>query len=237
MAEFFIGCDPALAVDYTAFAIVSTVPRENAKPLFQCGHLERLPLNTAYPAVVAHAQRLFRTPEFHGRAELVLDLTGIGRPVADMFHVAGMKPVKVLITGGNDEHFDKDTAVYHVPKLVLVSTVQALLHDGRLQIQSDLPMAPILRAELEDFRAVVTDSGRWTFGARSGAHDDLVLALALACWRANRRQPMQISPDFLAATARLTRPMLGGTPAISDSRVELQMFQARALSRTWQEGR
>jgi hypothetical protein len=49
--------------------------------------------------------------------------------------------------------------------------------------QKNLPEAPVLKLELEDFRASVTDSGRWTFGARSGAHDDLVLALALALWR------------------------------------------------------
>ena len=79
--------------------------------------------------------------------------------------------------------------------------MQALLHDGRLQIQKDLPEAPILKLELEDFRASVTDSGRWTFGARSGAHDDLVLALALALWRASRRAPMYIHPSVLARSA------------------------------------
>ncbi len=31
---------------------------------------------------------------------------------------------------------------------------------------------------------VCTDSGHWTFNARSGKHDDLVLALAIALWRA-----------------------------------------------------
>ncbi len=95
--------------------------------------------------------------------------------------------------------------IWHVAKLLLVSTVQALLHDGRLQIQKDLPEAPILKLELEDFRASVTDSGRWTFGARSGAHDDLVLALALALWRASRRAPMYVHPSVLARSA-LLRP-------------------------------
>jgi hypothetical protein len=47
----------------------------------------------------------------------------------------------------------------------------------------------------------VTDSGRWTFGARSGAHDDLVLALALALWRASRRAPMYVHPSVLARSA------------------------------------
>jgi hypothetical protein len=106
----------------------------------------------------------------------------------------------VSINAGVTETLNEH-GIWHVAKLLLVSTVQALLHDGRLQIQKDLPEAPILKLELEDFRATVTDSGRWTFGARSGAHDDLVLALALALWRASRRAPMYIHPSVLARSA------------------------------------
>ena len=72
-----------------------------------------------------------------------------------------------------------------MPKLNLISRVWALLHDGRLKIHKGLPDAPALVAELQDFRAEVTDSGYWRFGARSGKHDDLVLAVAIALWRAN----------------------------------------------------
>jgi hypothetical protein len=37
---------------------------------------------------------------------------------------------------------------------------------------------------MQDFRVEFTASGTLTFNARSGKHDDLVLALAIACWRA-----------------------------------------------------
>jgi hypothetical protein len=121
--------------------------------------------------------------------------------------------------------------------MILVTTVQALLHDGRLLIQKDLPDAPALRAELEDFRATVTDSGRWTFGARSGQHDDLVLALALAVWRAYKRRPMRVHPDVLARSAqvvdrslsldRLDRGFASGGGY--DAYGELRSFQQRAL--------
>jgi len=149
-----------------------------------------------------HTKRLLAGAPFYGRAELILDLTGVGRPVADLFNAEGLRPVKVSITAGDSETLN-DHGVWHVAKLLLVSTVQALLHDGRLQIQKDLPEAPVLKVELEDFRASVTDSGRWTFGARSGAHDDLVLALALALWRASRRAPMYVHPSVLARSALL----------------------------------
>jgi hypothetical protein len=197
---FYIGVDPGQSIDPTAVAVVQRVSRDNGKPLFRCGHLERLPLATPYPGVVQHVRRLVSKEPFLGHSELVLDLTGVGRPVGDLFQAEGLRPVKVSITAGDNETRNEH-GIWHVAKLLLVSTVQALLHDGRLQIQKDLPEAPVLKVELEDFRASVTDSGRWTFGARSGAHDDLVLALALALWRASRRAPMYVHPSVLARSA------------------------------------
>jgi hypothetical protein len=199
---FYIGVDPGQSIDPTAIAAVQRVVRADGKPVFRCGHLERLPLATPYPGVVQHVRRLVSKEPFLGHSELILDLTGVGRPVADLFQAEGLRPVKVSITAGDNETRNEH-GIWHVAKLLLVSTVQALLHDGRLQIQKDLPEAPVLKVELEDFRASVTDSGRWTFGARSGAHDDLVLALALALWRASRRAPMYVHPSVLARSALL----------------------------------
>jgi hypothetical protein len=72
-----------------------------------------------------------------------------------------------------------------VPKLTLVSRLQALLHEGRLKIHKELPEAETLVRELQDFRVEFTAAGHLTFNARSGKHDDLVLALAIAVWRAH----------------------------------------------------
>jgi hypothetical protein len=72
-----------------------------------------------------------------------------------------------------------------VPKLSLVSRLQALLHEGSLKIHRDIPDAAVLVRELRDFRVEFTAAGSLTFNARSGWHDDLVLALAIAVWVAH----------------------------------------------------
>lgn len=178
MSEFTIGVDLGQSFDPTAIAVVRKVRQGLADPVFQVGHLERLPLQTPYPGVVSHVGRMLaRLPE---GAELVLDYTGVGRPVFDLFEAKGFSPYGVSITSGTA--VTKDRRHYSVPKLTLISTVQALLHDGRLKIQKDLPDVQVLVAELQDFRAEVTDSGYWRFGARAGKHDDLVLALAISLW-------------------------------------------------------
>lgn len=40
----------------------------------------------------------------------------------------------------------------------------------------------MLREELRDFRRHISTAGRYSYDARTGKHDDLVLAVALALW-------------------------------------------------------
>jgi hypothetical protein len=148
---------------------------------FQVGHLERLPLGTIYPAIVSHVGRLLG--KLPAGTELVIDYTGVGRPIYDMFIYSGISPVGVMITAGTAE--TQEGQIFGVPKLILVSRLQALLHEGRLKIQRELPEADALVRELQDFRVEFTAAGNLTFNARQGRHDDLVLALAIAAWRAH----------------------------------------------------
>jgi hypothetical protein len=37
-------------------------------------------------------------------------------------------------------------------------------------------------AELQNFEIHVSESGKESYDARTGAHDDLVVSLGLACW-------------------------------------------------------
>jgi hypothetical protein len=158
--------------------------KEEKPTIFQCGYLERVPLHTTYPAVVAHVGRLLQRPIWSGKIDLALDQTGVGKPIADLFAAAGLTFTGVMITGGDAESNEGKT--WRVPKMTLVSTLQALLHEGRLHIQKELPEATELVRELQDFRVKYTEAGHLTFNAHEGKHDDLVLALAIAVWRAQK---------------------------------------------------
>lgn len=121
-------------------------------------------------------------PQIRGKSELVIDYTGVGRPVFDMFRDHGTSPIGVNITGGTA--ITHEGLIWSVPKDHLISRIQMLLHAGRLKIHSDLPDATALVGELQSFKADFTDTGYIKFNARAGAHDDLVLALGVALWRA-----------------------------------------------------
>ncbi len=82
----------------------------------------------------------------------------------------------MTITGGERAHVHCHG--WNVPKQDLISGVRVLLERGELRIARDLKGLRILMRELMEMQAD---------GNRHGEHDDLVIALALACWRAKRK--------------------------------------------------
>jgi hypothetical protein len=63
-----------------------------------------------------------------------------------------------------------------------------------LKIAAALSDAGALQEEWKDFQRKVSDAGRATYNARTGAHDDLVLAVAIALWWATSRSTTIVEP-------------------------------------------
>lgn len=216
MRVFNIGLDLGQASDYTALAIVETVnvpvgePRtvfkrteytaieehvQDTRIEYQLRHLERPELGTPYPAIVKHVSTLVEGAPLNGDGCLVIDRTGVGRPVVDLFRDANLrtKIVPVTITGGDSVSWEHGG--YRVPKRDLVTALQVLFQQQQFKIASGLPHTETLIAEILNFKAKISLSGHDSYEAggsgvagewRDGAHDDLVLAAALACWHAVR---------------------------------------------------
>ena len=205
---FYIGVDLGQSHDPTAICVIEQVGEQ-----FRCGHLERLPLGTPYPLIVARVAALMQHPTVAGNVRLAIDATGVGRPVCDMFERAGIRFTGVIITAGHGET-NPGGNYRHVPKITLISHVQALLHAGHLKIRQDLPEADNLVRELQDFRVNYSASGFMSFNAREGKHDDLVLALAVAVWCALRQRTGSESWDeFLEDWSRKGGAKVAPTPA------------------------
>ena len=148
--------------------------------LYRITWLERIPLRTPYPAVVARIGAILGS--LPRGTELVLDYSGVGRGVADMFVYAGTTPLMVTITGGDAVGWARGGNSVTVPKSTLVSRLVALMYSGELVVHRDLKDWPMLRREMINYRTEVTASGQVTWNAAAGAHDDLIIATALAGW-------------------------------------------------------
>ncbi len=175
----------------------STVITKITENHYQAQYLERLTIGTPYPAQVARIKALHdRLKADTGTVPaLVADATGVGRPVIDMLRAVGLSPVAITVTGG--DAVNRDGRDYRVPKRDLVSTVSVLLQAERLKIARALPEASTLTSELTAFKVSISLSGHASFGNdvgpwRENPHDDLVLAVALACWLGENPGPQGV---------------------------------------------
>jgi hypothetical protein len=170
---YFIGLDLGQKQDFSAVAVVERADCLHVK------HLERIPLGTPYAKVVGRVSEMARHPALAGNAAMVVDATGVGAPVVEMLRQVRLpcRVTAVTITGGEHAHGRGED--WHVPKKDLMAAVQVLLENGELKIHRGLEAAPALVRELTEIRAQRNKT-------QSGEHDDLALAVALACWRARR---------------------------------------------------
>jgi len=164
---FYIGVDLGQKQDYTAIAIVE---REEA----------RVNQGRVYAAQPIVPVRLL-VRRVH-RVALGTPYPRVVAPVVDMLRAAGLRCeiTAVTITGGERES-RRGSRDVGVPKRDLIAGVQLALEKGELRIARKMKEVGSLVRELVAMR----------IGAGSedgGEHDDLVIALALACWRARRRQ-------------------------------------------------
>ncbi len=165
-----MGVDLGQAQDPTAIAVA-----EMREPEIHVRHLERVPLGTPYPQVIERITAL--VGKLPGAA-LIVDATGLGRPVIDRMREIGLEPVPVTITGGRYTSFDGD--MWRVPKRALLRPLVAASETGRLKVAKGLREAEAFQRELQAFQRRITARGYSAFG---GEHDDLVIAAALICWR------------------------------------------------------
>lgn len=186
---YYVGLDLGQKRDHSAVAVVERIEhyrafQQTAFDSLVVGYAERMPLGTPYPRVVERVKELVHSDPLWGHCCLVVDATGVGAPVVDMLRAArlGCDLTAVTITGG-----DRAAGNGSVPKRDLMSGLLVLLEQGKLRI-GQLREAKQLVRELVDVRVAAGPNGRVRIGADgSGEHDDLVIALALACWRANGR--------------------------------------------------
>jgi len=188
--EFFIGVDLGKLRDHSAICVIDReYVKEGWNAVFFCDdyrevltvkHLEQVQLGTSYPRVVHRVKDLAQRASLLGKVSVVVDATGVGDPVVDMMRLAKIEGelVPVKITSG--EHATRSNGDYMVPKADLIVGLQMMIARDMLGIAGALE----LRRELMDELLKIGPELR----ATGSGHDDLVIAVALACWRLRDRK-------------------------------------------------
>jgi hypothetical protein len=158
--QFVLAVDLGQSADPTAVAVIEhrVAERmhhagriEQVSEIFAVRHLQRLPLGLSYVDQVAEVAMLLARPPLKDSCDLIIDQTGVGRAVGDLFDNAGMKPTKVTITAGGEQTC-AGLRAWHVAKSILISTLDARLHTGELRFAAELQESGAMAEELKDFR-------------------------------------------------------------------------------------
>jgi hypothetical protein len=196
---YVVGLDLGKMSDYTALSILerhqhdpnagkALPPAANLPPArYEVRYLKRWPLRTSYVQIVEDVAAIVGRAPLGPKTDLVIDHGGVGVAVLDMFRRARLPCIIVPVTiHGGDAVTDQGGGAFGTPKRELVGTITVLLQTGRLKISPGLAEARTLTGELQSFEVRISQSGHDSYDARSGAHDDLVLSVALAAWWGER---------------------------------------------------
>ncbi len=174
-----------LATDQvTAYQLEPLLEQQPARvPWIDVRDVRRWPLQTKYTQIVSDVWKLLGTLPHAERTAVLIDKTGVGRGVFDMFEESGLAPIGIQITGGAQMTQDGARS-YNVPKVDLIGAAQKLLQTKRLRFASQATGLTQLRDELQNFRLKVNlRTGNTSMEAwREKDHDDLVLSVSMACW-------------------------------------------------------
>ena len=173
-----------------------------------CG-LTRYPLGTsyaAYPVIVANRLARIRQsrsaglPFAPGTIAMAIDAGGPGGPLVDLLRDAKLDVAlfPLLITGGDSPGYAAN-GYRTVPRRDLLTNLAVLLDFDILMWPEALPNRRLLEEEIMSLAGANGQPGV------PGAHDDLVMSIAIAAWIAKVRFP-QIMPKETAKNVRHWTP-------------------------------
>jgi hypothetical protein len=242
--DIWVGLDLGQLTDFTAAAVIrrsvlidpaTRLPERRSRTAgggflyrFDAQAIKRYQLGTPYTTIVSHVVEQLRRPELGPKPRLVIDGSGVGVAVVEMFRTAlkrfpEIEVHSITITSGRGWS-QVGRGMWNVAKVELTGAIREALESRRLKVPPQLGHSDLLKRELLDFKVRITAAANETFAAREGTHDDLVLAVALPVWLANQRQ-FEMQVDDALEIRPLTREM----NAVATEREQLEQDERQAL--------
>lgn len=200
--EYIIGQDIAKKYDYTTTVVHQIVPDiikgsyDNRIYFHQyCVFRDKQQLK--YTDLPSYTAELMDALDLYGRSILLIDGTGVGEAVFDLYEDAQLDPLKIIFSGGNQvsTQRQRETAKwssskfgaisgYVVPKDDLVHALVAYADGGTLINTEGLKYAYDAEAQFANFVGRINEKTKNVkYGnADDEVHDDIVVADAMCCW-------------------------------------------------------
>jgi hypothetical protein len=193
--SYVCGIDVGQRIDPSAVAVIERrqvwrpdgrysnqrVPQ--GEPEYRLLYAHRLPLGLPYPAQGFKIAQLLSARAELSDAVILCDITGIGRAAVEAWREHDMPDLRgVVLTAGREVR--REGRDLFIAKSTLIQEVQSHLHYRTLKIPVNMPEADAIARECADFQVHYTATGALQWNAKSGSHDDLVIAIALGLYGA-----------------------------------------------------
>lgn len=186
-----IGVDLGQQNDYTVISILQLLYNgsnvHNVGFLYRLVYLYRFPLKTSYPEMVNRMLTFIDHVYPANDYMMVVDYTGVGRPVVDMMRQKELKVIALNITGSTKSKWKFGNEV-SVPKKDIVSSLQVVFQERRIKIARDIDSflkTNVINEYVKEFlsfKPTINKNAHAQFNASSGYHDDIVMSIGLATW-------------------------------------------------------
>ncbi len=163
--RYVIGWDIAKSRDWSVVTVIDIDARIENRAVPHLVHFDRFN-SLRYDIQVDRVAGIWK--KYGGY--VLLDSTGLGDPVYDMLQRKGIPCAPYVFTNRSKEMLIQNLAI------------------GIQSQDISYPEIPVLLQELGAYQYQMTDSGRMTYSAPEGDHDDCVISLSLAAWAA--RHPL-----------------------------------------------
>lgn len=158
--------------------------------------LTRFPLGILYTELedflIERLKVLTLNGDYHAKTRV--NATGVGSPVINLLRKKVTGLTEVYLTGGYKLEEKEDGLM--LPKELMLSNLKVLLQTKRISGIFEKPEHQMTASDKEQFALfdalkseilnyetkVHIDAAHWNPETKTGEHDDLAIALALACW-------------------------------------------------------
>lgn len=136
--------------------------------------------------------RLDMHTTLHGNNDLIVDSTGVGEAVCDIFEEMGLSPERIIFTGGEKARVRTESKGFggfaprrtiNVPKTELIDTLKLAVEQRRMRISPGIAFEKDIKDQFSHFIEMKTRTKKTTYGNDNPeVHDDIVISAAMAVW-------------------------------------------------------
>jgi hypothetical protein len=186
---FLVGLSVGQGARPSGMAILERQKRGNAPATYTCCYLRRWPLATNYPSLQSYLERIFSDSRLTD-PYLILEAGPSTRAILSFFRRQRL-PAKMLAVEVKTSAEDRKVeGLWKVGKGTVIETARHVIQEHQLIFDEQMPPEVIKTTPTAQtvYQALATYTYNETamvneaFASRDGEYDDMVLAVALACW-------------------------------------------------------